>query len=435
MLTIAVDAMGGDHAPKPEVEGAIRAAKTLGVRVILVGREDVLKRELESQGDHASLPIEIHHASEQITMHDSAARAVRSKRDSSLRVASRLVRDNCAQGFVSAGNTGAVMATAKMVQGVVPGADRPALAGVFPTVTGSPVVMVDVGANVDCSPSMLAQFATMGEMYSRVILHRENPRLIILSISGFGHDGPERGRAGYDQIVQGEAGLMSVTGTDDGRLTRVGVPIADLLAGIYGAFGVLAAVHDRARSGRGRVVRTSLLAALIGVHAFQGTRFTVAGEVPGPTGVHHPSICPYGLFEAEDGPIQIAVGTDAMWSRFAAEFGLVRPEWASNRQRVADRAKVDAAVQAVLRPVASDYLLSRLDQLGIPAGRVRNLEQVYEWEQTRSQHLIVEVNHPTLGAIRLPGPSVRFDDDEPGPHSPPPLLDEDGPVIRTWLGL
>ncbi len=271
--------------------------------------------------------------------------------------------------------------------------------------------------------------------FSTEELHRENPRLIILSISGFGHDGPERGRAGYDQIVQGEAGLMSVTGTDDGRLTRVGVPIADLLAGIYGAFGVLAAVHDRARSGRGRVVRTSLLAALIGVHAFQGTRFTVAGEVPGPTGVHHPSICPYGLFEAEDGPIQIAVGTDAMWSRFAAEFGLVRPEWASNRQRVADRAKVDAAVQAVLRPVASDYLLSRLDQLGIPAGRVRNLEQVYEWEQTRSQHLIVEVNHPTLGAIRLPGPSVRFDDDEPGPHSPPPLLDEDGPVIRTWLGL
>ena len=132
MLTIAVDAMGGDHAPKPEVEGAIRAAKTLGVKVVLVGREDVVRRELDSHEESASLPIEVHHASEQITMHDSAARAVRSKRDSSMRVASRLVRDGCAQGFVSAGNTGAVMATAKMVQGVVPDVDRPALAGAFP---------------------------------------------------------------------------------------------------------------------------------------------------------------------------------------------------------------------------------------------------------------------------------------------------------------
>jgi phosphate acyltransferase len=195
MLTIAVDAMGGDHAPKPEVDGAIRAAKTLGVRVILVGRDDVVRRELECHADYDSLPIEVHHASEQITMHDSAAKAVRAKRDSSLRVASRLVRDNCAQGFVSAGNTGAVMATAKMVQGVVPGVDRPAVAGVFPTVTGSPMVMIDVGANVDCSPSMLAQFAIMGEIYSRMILHRESPRVGLLSIGEEEHKGNEMTRA------------------------------------------------------------------------------------------------------------------------------------------------------------------------------------------------------------------------------------------------
>ncbi|HUJ24108.1 MAG TPA: phosphate acyltransferase PlsX [Bryobacteraceae bacterium] len=194
MLTIAVDAMGGDHAPKPEVDGAIRAVKHLGVRVILVGREDVLRRELEIQEDHAALPIEIHHASEQITMQDSAAKAVRAKRDSSLRVASRLVRDGRAQGFVSAGNTGAVMATAKMVQGVVPGVDRPALAGVFPTISGLPVVMLDVGANVDCTPHMLAQFATMGEIYSRVILRRHSPRVGLLSIGEEEHKGNEMTR-------------------------------------------------------------------------------------------------------------------------------------------------------------------------------------------------------------------------------------------------
>ena len=169
MLTVAVDAMGGDQAPKPEVDGAIQAAKCLGVRVILVGREDAVAQELENHEGYRSLPIEIHHASQRITMHDSAARAVRSKRDSSLRVASRLVRDGQAQGFVSAGNTG-VMATAKMVQGVVPGVDRPAVAGVFPTLSGSPVVMVDVARHVDCDARMLAQFAVMGEIYSRVIL-------------------------------------------------------------------------------------------------------------------------------------------------------------------------------------------------------------------------------------------------------------------------
>src|SRR5262245_46101288 len=192
MLTIAVDAMGGDHAPQSEVEGAVRAAKTLGVKVILVGQEDVVRRELATHHGSGDLPIEIVNARERITMEDSAARAVRAKRDSSMRVASRLVRDGVAQGFVSAGNTGAVMATAKMVQGVVPGVDRPALAGVFPTVEkGRPVVVVDVGANVDCSPRMLSQFAIMGEMYSRKILGTAKPRVGLLSIGEEAHKGNE----------------------------------------------------------------------------------------------------------------------------------------------------------------------------------------------------------------------------------------------------
>ncbi|HTQ52944.1 MAG TPA: phosphate acyltransferase PlsX [Bryobacteraceae bacterium] len=195
MLTIAVDAMGGDHAPKAEVEGAVRAARTLGVRVILVGRQEVVRRELQQYDDHRGLPLEVVHASEQVTMDDMAARAVRSKRDSSLRVASRLVRDGIAQGFVSAGNTGAVMATAKMVQGVLPGVDRPALAGIFPTLIGKPVVVMDVGANVDCSPRMLAQFAVMGEIYSRVVLHQPKPKVGLLSIGEEEHKGNETTRA------------------------------------------------------------------------------------------------------------------------------------------------------------------------------------------------------------------------------------------------
>src|ERR1039457_5275542 len=191
MLTIAVDAMGGEHAPKAEVDGAVRAARTLVVNVLLVGQQDVVRRELAQHEGYADLPIEIVHASERVTMEESAGRAFKSKRDSSLRVASRLVRDGVAQGVVSAGNTGAVMATAKIVQGVVPGVDRPALAGIFPSAEGSPVVVLDVGANVDCSPRMLAQFAVMGEIYSRVILGRSQPRVGILSIGEEDHKGNE----------------------------------------------------------------------------------------------------------------------------------------------------------------------------------------------------------------------------------------------------
>src|SRR3954452_22102843 len=150
MLTIAVDAMGSDHCPKPEVEGALLATKSIDVKVVLVGRQDVVTRELDRHPGWRNLPIEVHHASEVVTMEDTAARALRGKKDSSIRVASRLVRDGLAHGVVSAGNTGAVMATTKMVQGVVPGVDRPALASVFPSLKGTPVVVVDVGANVDC---------------------------------------------------------------------------------------------------------------------------------------------------------------------------------------------------------------------------------------------------------------------------------------------
>jgi phosphate acyltransferase len=189
MVSIALDAMGGDHFPRPEVEGALQAARALDVRVILVGRQDVIRKELDRHAGWEQLPIEIRHATEQITMEESAGKALRSKKDSSIRVASRLVRDGIAQGVVSAGNTGAVMATAKMVQGMLPGVDRPALASAFPTLTGRAAVMLDVGANVDCTPKMLAQFAVMGNAYSRVIFRTARPRVGLLSIGEEEHKG------------------------------------------------------------------------------------------------------------------------------------------------------------------------------------------------------------------------------------------------------
>ena len=181
MRRIAVDAMGTDAAPQPEVEGAILAAREKHAEVILVGPEEALKREL-ARRDVQGLPIELAHASEAITMEDAAAKAFRRKRDSSIRVAARLVREGKADGLISAGNTGAVMTTAKIVLGMLEGVDRPALAAVFPTSQGKAAVLLDVGANVDCKASHLEQFAVMGEVYYRVIFGAERPRLGLLSI-------------------------------------------------------------------------------------------------------------------------------------------------------------------------------------------------------------------------------------------------------------
>src|ERR1700691_1969240 len=164
---IALDAMGSDRAPKPEIEGAIHAARSYGVRVLLVGPEATIRAELERHPAAARLPIEIVHSSEVITMEDKAVQAVRAKRDSSMRVGLRLVREGRAAGFVTAGNTGAAMATAKMVLGALHGVDRPALAAVFPTAPGTAAILLDVGANVDCKPHNLEQFAVMGEIYFR----------------------------------------------------------------------------------------------------------------------------------------------------------------------------------------------------------------------------------------------------------------------------
>ncbi|WP_088319705.1 CaiB/BaiF CoA-transferase family protein [Kineosporia sp. R_H_3] len=272
-------------------------------------------------------------------------------------------------------------------------------------------------------------------------LHELNPRLVILSVSGFGHDGPEGGRAGYDQIAQGEGGLMSLTGSDPGDPQRVGVPIADLLAGMYGAYGVLAALLERERTGRGQVVRTSLLASIVGVHAFQGTRYTVAGEVGQAQGNHHPSICPYGLFHCRDGAVQISVGSEGLWKRLCTGFGL-DPDaagMATNAERVAHREQVIAAIEAAFAGWDSADLLPRLAEIGVPAGRVRTLDEVYTWDQTLSQGLVVDVDHATLGALKIPGPPLRFFSDDAEvtrtAHLAPPVLDEHGASIREWLGL
>ncbi len=183
MLTdVALDAVGTDQAPDPEIRGAIMACRSLPVRVHLVGPEEELRALLLKHPGAGRLPIVIHNATERIAMDEKAATAVRSKKDSSIRVGLKLVREGVCGGFFTAGNTGAAMASAKMVLGGLPGVDRPALATPMPTTKGNPCVLLDVGATVDCKARNLAQFAVMGEVYARSVLKIDSPRVGLLSI-------------------------------------------------------------------------------------------------------------------------------------------------------------------------------------------------------------------------------------------------------------
>src|SRR5207248_3541912 len=199
---IAVDAMGSDRAPRPEVEGAILACRHYDVQVVMVGREEQIRAELQQHPSAHTLPIDIVPASEVIGMDEKAASAVRSKRDSSMRVGLRLVREARAAGFITVGNTGAAMATAKMVLGALPGVDRPALAAVFPTAEGTAAVLLDVGANVDSKAHNLEQFAIMGEIYYRHIFGTKRPRVGLLSIGEEEGKGNELTREAYTLLRQ-----------------------------------------------------------------------------------------------------------------------------------------------------------------------------------------------------------------------------------------
>ncbi|MEU4228014.1 CoA transferase [Nonomuraea sp. NPDC026600] len=281
-------------------------------------------------------------------------------------------------------------------------------------------------------------------------LHELNPRLVILSITGFGHDGPEGGRPGYDQIAQGEAGLMSLTGPSADQPYRVGASIADLLAGIHGAYGVAGALYERERTGKGRVVRTSLLAAVTGVHSYHGTAWTVGGQVPRANGNHHASIAPYGAFHCADGMLQIAAANDGQWKKVAALLDIDpnMAKYATNRERFAHRDELIADMEKALAAHDRGHWLARLGEAGVPAGAIRSIDEVYSWDQTRSQGLVIEVDHPVLGRIELPGPPLRFENgpeenspEENGPeengaevvHTAPPALGQDGDAVLRWL--
>lgn len=266
-------------------------------------------------------------------------------------------------------------------------------------------------------------------------LREANPRLVTLSITGFGTGGPDGHRPGFDQIVQAEGGLMSLVGEADGDPTRVGLPIGDLLAGMFGAYGVSLALHERERTGLGRRVDTSLLSSVVAVHAFHGAGWLSAGVAPRRTGNRHPSIAPYGTFRCADADMVIAVGSESLWRRFAAVLGIDpdRPDIATNADRVAVVDDLQKEIDALLATRTAEDVLHALDQAGVPAGRIRTVPEVYDWAQVRHLGLVHELDHPTLGPVAVPGPALMVDGVPLATTLAPPLLgDHDAEIDTLW---
>lgn len=267
-------------------------------------------------------------------------------------------------------------------------------------------------------------------------LAARNPRLVYASISGFGQTGPYAHRGGVDQIAQGMGGLMSITGEPGRGPMRVGIPIDDLTAGNLLALGVMLALYERERTGRGRFVHTSLLEAQVFMLDFQATRFLQKGEVAGQAGNDHPVNTPMGVFPSADKPINIAASSPRLWEVFCrvAERPdwLEKPEWRTPEGRTRDRAALNAAIAEVTRTRPSAWWIERLEEAGIPCGPINDIREVFEDPQVRHLGMVWRLPHPTrgeLGVLRTPltleglSPGIRRPVPAPGEHAEEVLLD------------
>jgi crotonobetainyl-CoA:carnitine CoA-transferase CaiB-like acyl-CoA transferase len=261
-------------------------------------------------------------------------------------------------------------------------------------------------------------------------LAARNPRLIYASITGFGSGGPYEEWPGLDQIAQGMSGLMSLTGQPETGPTRVGIPIGDVVAGMWAAIGCQAAVIERQGTGKGQRVETSLLAGLIGILNVQGQRELTLGDTPGVAGNDHPVICPYGTFEAQDGPFNMAAVTDDMWAKLCRLLGLenliAHPDFRDNAARVKNREEVKRRLNGRFATRGKMHWTHELVKLGLPAGPILTLDQVFRDPHVLATRMVEEIAHPKIGALRVLANPIRM-----GPlagrsvRSAPPALGQD----------
>ena len=271
------------------------------------------------------------------------------------------------------------------------------------------------------------------------ILRRDNPKLVYASISGFGASGPYGRWPGVDQIAQGMSGLMSITGTAESGPLRVGTPIGDLTAGMWSALGILAAVLQQRTTGIGQRVDISLIGALIGLLCVQGQRYLSLGEVPGPVGNDHPVICPYGLVETMDGPLNISVATQDMWRKLCRILDLDEmvdhPDFCDNTARLKNRGALKFRLNEAFRRDTQMAWTEKLIEVGIPAGPVYTIDQVFSDPHVVSQRFIQPANHALLGKLPLLSNPARMDcTNQETARLPPPLFGQNSVEVLADFG-
>ncbi len=266
-----------------------------------------------------------------------------------------------------------------------------------------------------------------------------NPRIIYCSLSGFGADGPDMNRPGLDNIIQGFSGLMSVTGFPGGEPVRVGIPVADLITGLMGAYGTLAALHARERTGRGQRVQSSLMEALVGMLGFQAVRYLNGDGVPPPAGNHHPINAPYGAYKTKDGWMTLGATGPKRWKTFCEVLGapewLEDPRFTTNGGRFAHNAELTELINEKLQAHTSDEWEQILNAHHIPSGPIYNMAQSLNHPQVRHREMVVEMPHPTLGTARLLGLPVKLSETPGAIHRAPPIFAQHTDEVLREIGV
>jgi formyl-CoA transferase len=269
-------------------------------------------------------------------------------------------------------------------------------------------------------------------------LHDMKPALVYASISGFGQNQPTL--AGYDQIAQGTSGMMSLNAMPEGPPMKVGVPIGDISAGMFASQAILAALVERASTGRGRRIDIALNDSLLALFTYQAGRFFATGELPSLEGNHHATIAPYGTFAVRDGFINVAVASDAQYVRFCDAIRAPEladdPRFASNALRQAARPELESAIEGHLREDTRAHWLERFEQFGIPAGPILDIDEAFASPLATERNMTVEIEHPKAGRITQVGAPWKIDGASSPIRVPPPLLGQHtAEVLHDWLGI
>jgi CoA:oxalate CoA-transferase len=269
-------------------------------------------------------------------------------------------------------------------------------------------------------------------------VHAFNPRLIFCSISGYGHSGPDAKLPGYDLIIQGEGGIASLTGTPDGPPFKVGSSQADIVAGMMGFQGILLALLARQQTGQGQKIDIGMLDCQIALLTYQAGIYFATGESPGRMGNQHPTITPYETYRCKDGYINVACGNDNMWRKFCDVLGQTSwPEderFLTNADRVQHRRQLGALIEPVMLDKTQDEWINALRAAGLPCGPIQTVGQACEDPQVLARDMIVNLEHPKAGPIRVTGLPLKLSDTPGEIHSPPPLLGQHTQeVLADWL--